>query len=246
MEVVTAHARCDREQQVGAALPALIADLHTSIEAGRDVAELLDLAVFLHVGATTGWLRVAGAEIDLREQAVLLGRQAAQERDTPTALGLATWGGLHVLLIDSATELALAELDATTVPMNSPESMQLAGMRAATGPGPVSLPHPWWGPVSRRAGGRRSSYCTPWSVAGPPLDPTDRRLELSRLIIALDGRLVFALHDPSPSFSRVGATATLRTFGDRLMTLPDLRHRLHYPQILAGEFIQARRLRDRS
>ncbi|MGH3776528.1 MAG: helix-turn-helix domain-containing protein [Pseudonocardiaceae bacterium] len=130
MAVVAAHTRCDREHQVGAALPALIADLHTSIEAGRDVAELLDLAVFLHVGATTGWLRVAGAEVDLREQAVLLGRQAAQDRDTPTALGLATWGGLHVMLIDGATDLALAELDATTVPTNSPESMQLAGMLA--------------------------------------------------------------------------------------------------------------------
>jgi hypothetical protein len=61
---------------------------------------------------------------------VLLGRQAAQDRDTPTALGLATWGGLHVMLIDGATDLALAELDAIAVPTNSPESMQLAGMLA--------------------------------------------------------------------------------------------------------------------
>ncbi|MBV9312607.1 MAG: helix-turn-helix transcriptional regulator [Pseudonocardia sp.] len=130
MAVVSAHTHCDREYEVGSALPALIADLHTSIDAGRDVAELLDLAVFLHVGATTGWLRVAGAELGLREQAVLLGRQAALGRDTPTALALATWGGLHVMLIDGATDLALAELDATTVPTNSPESMQLAGMLA--------------------------------------------------------------------------------------------------------------------
>jgi transcriptional regulator with XRE-family HTH domain len=55
---------------------------------------------------------------------------SAIKRDTPTALGLATWGGLHVMLIDGATDLALAELDATTVPANSPESMQLAGMLA--------------------------------------------------------------------------------------------------------------------
>ncbi len=102
MAVLTAHSRCDREHQVGAALPALIADLiPASCLSG--LAELLDLAVLLHSGATTGWLRVAGAELDLREQAVLLGRQAAQERDTPTALGLATWGGLHVMLIDGAT-----------------------------------------------------------------------------------------------------------------------------------------------
>lgn len=128
--IIAAHIRCDQEKEVGAALPALIADLHTSIQAGRNVAELLDLAVLLHVGATTGWLRVAGAELDLREQAVLLGRHAAQDRDTPTTLGLATWGGLHVMLIDGATDLAQAELDATTVPTNNPESMQLAGMLA--------------------------------------------------------------------------------------------------------------------
>lgn len=47
MAAVTAHIRCDQEHQVGATLPALIADLHTSISAGRDAAELLDLAVFL-------------------------------------------------------------------------------------------------------------------------------------------------------------------------------------------------------
>ncbi|MGH4017999.1 MAG: hypothetical protein ACRDT0_01890 [Pseudonocardiaceae bacterium] len=67
---MAAHYRCDRERGVGAALPALIADLHTSLAAGRDVAELLDLAVLLHTGATAGWLRIAGAPMDLREQAV--------------------------------------------------------------------------------------------------------------------------------------------------------------------------------
>ncbi|MGH4017599.1 MAG: helix-turn-helix domain-containing protein, partial [Pseudonocardiaceae bacterium] len=125
---VDMHCRCDQEREVGAALPGLIADLHTSIAAGRDVAELLDLAVLLHVGATTGWLRVAGAAIDLREHAVLLGRKAAEELDTPIALGLATWGGVHVMLVEGETELAQAELDAVTVPTNTSELMQLAGM----------------------------------------------------------------------------------------------------------------------
>jgi hypothetical protein len=35
----------------------LIRDLHTSIATGRDVAELLDLAVLLHSHATVGWRR---------------------------------------------------------------------------------------------------------------------------------------------------------------------------------------------
>jgi transcriptional regulator with XRE-family HTH domain len=127
---LAAHYSCTHDKEVGAALPGLIRDLHTSIAAGRDVARLLELAVLLHAGATPGWLRVAGAEIDLREQAVLLAHQAAQHRDSPVALGVATWGGLHVMLAAGEFDLAQAELDAVTVPTNTPESMQLAGMLA--------------------------------------------------------------------------------------------------------------------
>jgi len=125
---VAAHCRCDRDDYVGAALPALIRDLHSSIAAGRDVAELLDLAVLLHTEATLGWLRVAGAPLDLRSQAVLLAREVAHERGTPTAVGLAVWGGVHVLVTAGALDLAQDELDAMSVPTSSSESMQLAGM----------------------------------------------------------------------------------------------------------------------
>jgi hypothetical protein len=126
--VIDAYSSCDRHGAVGAALPQLIRDLHTSIAAGRDAAELLDLAVLLHSQATLGWLRVGGASLDLRGQAAELGRRAAQERDTPQALGLATWGGMYVLVMAGAVELAHAELNAVTVPTNTPELMQLAGM----------------------------------------------------------------------------------------------------------------------
>ena len=51
-----------------AALPALIRDLHTTMAAGRDVAELLDLAVLLHTQGSVSWLRVAGASVDLRRR----------------------------------------------------------------------------------------------------------------------------------------------------------------------------------
>ncbi len=127
---IDAHCRCDRPGEVGATLAALIRDLHSSIAAGRDTAELLDLAVLLHTQATTGWLRVVGAAVDLRSQAVLLACRAAQQRDTPTALGLAVWGGLHVMITAGTFDLALAELDAVTVPTDTPESTQLAGMLA--------------------------------------------------------------------------------------------------------------------
>jgi len=127
---LNAHYGCDPDSKVGATLPTLIRDLHTSIAAGRDVAELLDLAVLLHAGATVGWLRVAGAPLDLRSEASLLALRAAQDRDTPTALGLATWGGLYVMVTGGEFALAQAELDAVTVPTNTPESMQLAGTLA--------------------------------------------------------------------------------------------------------------------
>jgi hypothetical protein len=90
---VDAHCRCDRSGEVGAALPLLIRDLHSSIAAGRDVAELLDLAVLLHANATVGWLRVvAPASIELREMAAQLAFRAAEQRETLEARGLAVWG----------------------------------------------------------------------------------------------------------------------------------------------------------
>jgi hypothetical protein len=124
---VDAYSRCDRNGVVGAALPGLIRDLHTSIAAGRNVAELLDLAVLLHSHATVGWLRVVGGTLDLRSQAAELARR---ERETPQALGLAAWGGMYVLVMAGAVDLAHAELDAVTVPTTTPESTQRAGMLA--------------------------------------------------------------------------------------------------------------------
>ncbi|MDQ3152862.1 MAG: hypothetical protein M3R63_14500, partial [Actinomycetota bacterium] len=72
--MIDALCRCEREREVGAALPGLIRDLHTSIAAGHDVPELLELAAWLHTQATVSWLRLAGASLDLRSQAVMLAR----------------------------------------------------------------------------------------------------------------------------------------------------------------------------
>lgn len=139
-----AHYSCSGDHEVGAALPVLILDLHTSIAAGRDVAQLLDLAVLLHAGATTGWLRVAGAPIEMRELAAALAARAAEDRDTPEARGLAIWGGLHVMVAAGAVDLARAELEAVSVATSSAESMQLAGM--------LALSHSFVAAVDRRPG----------------------------------------------------------------------------------------------
>ncbi|MGH4009296.1 MAG: XRE family transcriptional regulator, partial [Pseudonocardiaceae bacterium] len=131
MATVKAHCRCDRGGEVGAALPSLIRDLHTSIAAGRDVAELLDLAVLLHANATVGWLRVVGpGAIELREMAAELAFGAAEQGGTPEARGLAVWGGLYVMVTAGAVDLARAELDSVSVSTRTPEGMQLEGSLA--------------------------------------------------------------------------------------------------------------------
>ena len=111
MALLDARCRCDRQDEAAAALPELIRDLHTTLAAGRDVAELLDLAVLLHTQGTNQWLRVVGALPDLRSQAVTLAQQAARERDTPTAMGIATVGSVGVILTAGAFDLAQAVLD---------------------------------------------------------------------------------------------------------------------------------------
>ena len=97
---VEALCRCEDEREIGVALPGLIRDLHTSIAAGRDVAELLPLSAWLHTQATVPWLRLAGASLDLRSQAIQLAYQAAREHDTPPPLALAAVAGARVLLDD--------------------------------------------------------------------------------------------------------------------------------------------------
>ncbi len=128
--MVGALCRCEGEREVGAALPALIQDLHTSIAAGRDVAELLKLSAWLHTQATVPWLRLAGDSLDLREQAIMLAGQAAGEHGTPAPIGLVAAAGASVALEVGAFDLAQAGLDVVTMPTNTPETMQLAGFLA--------------------------------------------------------------------------------------------------------------------
>ena len=127
--LVRAACRCEYEQ-VGAGLPGIMRDLHAGIGTGRDVAELLDLAVLLHTQGTVAWLRTTGAPLDLCSQAAMLAARAAEDRGTPTALGLATASTARVMIVAGAFDLAQAELDSVTVPLTTPESMQLAGFRA--------------------------------------------------------------------------------------------------------------------
>ena len=127
--VMDAHWR-GHSSEVGASLPDLIRDLHTSIAAGRDVAALLDLAVLLHSHVTVGWLRIAGAAIELRELAAQLATRVAEDRDTAEARGLAVWGGMHVIVTAGGIDLARVELDSVSLPTRTPEGMALSGVLA--------------------------------------------------------------------------------------------------------------------
>ncbi|MGH3962517.1 MAG: helix-turn-helix domain-containing protein [Pseudonocardiaceae bacterium] len=127
---IDALCRCEREREVGAALPGLIRDLHTTIAAGRDVAGLLSLAAWLHTQATVPWLSITDAPVDLRWQALMMARHAAGDRDTAAPAGLVAAASARVGLAAGAFDLAQDALDAVTVPTNTPESIQLAGFLA--------------------------------------------------------------------------------------------------------------------
>ncbi|HET9258172.1 MAG TPA: helix-turn-helix transcriptional regulator [Pseudonocardiaceae bacterium] len=127
---IDALCRCERERDVGAALPGLIRDLHATLAAGRDVAELLFLTAWLHTQATVPWLSITDAPVDLRSLALLLAQHAAGDCGTAVSAGLVGAASARVGLAAGAFDLATAALDAVTVPTNTRETMQLSGFLA--------------------------------------------------------------------------------------------------------------------
>lgn len=127
--LVDAQRQCEHEQ-VGRELPALIRDLHTTISAGREVGELLNVAVVLHVQGSHAFLHDAGAHPDLRWQAAVLARQAAWEHGGSDLIGLAAFGAANGLLAAGEFDMAQAELDSVIVPTTTDEAEQLDGMLA--------------------------------------------------------------------------------------------------------------------
>ncbi|MGH3774102.1 MAG: helix-turn-helix domain-containing protein [Pseudonocardiaceae bacterium] len=127
--LVAAKQACEHDR-VGSDLPGVIRDLHTSMAAGRDVAELLAVAVMLHVQGTQSWLGRMGASPDLCWHAALLARHAAREHGGSDVLGLAAFGAANGLLDAGDFDTALAELDSVTVPTITGEAQQLDGMLA--------------------------------------------------------------------------------------------------------------------
>ena len=118
--------RRGRLAEVAIRLPGLIRDLHTSIAAGRDVAELLPLATLLHVDVVAHWIHDAGAP-ELRLKAAALARNTACEHGDTATLAVATWGTSVALLTERMLDLAQAELDAITAPATTAATAGVLG-----------------------------------------------------------------------------------------------------------------------
>lgn len=116
--VAQIHAQCRVCQftEVATDLPALIRDLHTTLDTGADLGELLDLAVYLHVHVTRLWLLHAGAPDHLIRRVVFLALRLAQERDEVSTLAVAGFSVADVLLAGGAVELSRAMLGSLTLP----------------------------------------------------------------------------------------------------------------------------------
>jgi transcriptional regulator with XRE-family HTH domain len=185
--VLAAQRQCEFEK-VGRALPALIRDLHSSMAAGRGVAELLDMAVLLHVQGSHAFLADMEAPADLRWQASTLARQAARERGAPDVLGLAAFGAANGLLAVGEFDTALAELDAVTVPTTTPQGEQLDGMlalsrslvaAAAERPADVSPPLDHAMELAQRTDGQADAYWLGFGLAN---------VGVWRMAVALEAR----------------------------------------------------------
>ncbi|HET9256185.1 MAG TPA: helix-turn-helix transcriptional regulator [Pseudonocardiaceae bacterium] len=115
-------------REMGAALPSLIADLHTSIAGGRDDARLLHLAVLLHVLGTQTYLHIVRAPDDLRLVAASLANDAAERLGDPVSLGVAAFGFSNVLLASGS--FVLADTVVRRAGVTPGADAELAGMLA--------------------------------------------------------------------------------------------------------------------
>ncbi|MGH3796565.1 MAG: helix-turn-helix domain-containing protein [Pseudonocardiaceae bacterium] len=108
--------RACRFAEVATELPALIRNVHTSLDTGTDHGELLDLAVYLHVHVTRIWLGTAAAPAHMQRRVVFLAHRLAQEREEVTTLAVAGFGLVFTLLPGGAVVPGRAALDSLTLP----------------------------------------------------------------------------------------------------------------------------------
>lgn len=130
-DVLEAQRRCEYAL-VGAQLPGLVRDLHTSLMAGRDERELLKLSVLTHVQGTQAWLSDIGAGSDLAWQASELARQAAERLDKPLFNAVSAFGTGFGLIAAGGFEPARRLLTAADPGTATSEAIQITGMLTVT------------------------------------------------------------------------------------------------------------------
>lgn len=118
--------------EVGQALPGLIRDLHSTLDAGHDVEALLRLLTLTHVQGTQAWLTDIGANLDLGWQAAALAKNAAERIDDPLTQALSAFGTAFGLMGAGAFDLASRTVSAANPGTATSEAMQAAGMLSLT------------------------------------------------------------------------------------------------------------------
>jgi transcriptional regulator with XRE-family HTH domain len=162
-ETALAAKQACRDAEVGAMLPALIRDLHTSIDAGRDDAELLRIASLLYPMAVQSWLFTVYASGDLAWQAAYMGRDAAQRLDDAVAFGVTTFGLANHLLTTGGFALAGQLLDATPETGDDQLDGELSLTRSLLAasdsrPGDVEAPLEMAAELAQRTGNGNAHY----------------------------------------------------------------------------------------
>lgn len=127
VDLVAAQNDTDSDK-AGRALPALIRDLHATLDAKRDEQALLRLVTLAHMQGTQSWLTMIGAPMDLSWQAAMLARNAAERLDEPVSLAVSTFGTALGLLSAGAFDLATQAINRVELPRTTAEEMQLDGM----------------------------------------------------------------------------------------------------------------------
>ncbi len=129
--LLEAQRQCDYAL-VGAELPSLMRDLHTTLDARRDEQELLKLAVLTHVQGTQAWLSDIGASTDLAWQAAATAKQAAERLEDPLYSAVSAFGTAFGLVSAGGFDLASRTLSEAEPSTDSAAGMQVAGMLALT------------------------------------------------------------------------------------------------------------------
>lgn len=123
--------RAARFDQVATELPTVISNLHTTLATGTDRAELLALAVYLHVHVTRLWLVHACAPTDLTRRVVFLAKHLADQHHDPTLYAVTQFGVADLLATSGALPNAERELARLTLPPPSDHNAGFVGITHA-------------------------------------------------------------------------------------------------------------------